>query len=314
MKKRYFVTFVVAIIALVKGKNWLTKYRRGKMPPRFADLPKGFFFQGHRGARGLLPENTIPSFLKSLDFGVTTLELDVVVSQDKQIVVSHESWFSPKICTKPNGEAVSKNEEKTHLIYQMPYTAIRAFDCGLRKHPNFPQQQTIPTYKPLLKELIKETKKYAHENKLPNVRYNIEVKTEGEKGDHIYQPPPEEYVELLYEIIRELDMETQVIVQSFDIRILQAMREIDERISLALLIDNGYSIERNLKQLGFTPYAYAPNYRLINRRLVEKVKSRGMLLFAWTVNDLQTMNHLIQLGVDSIITDYPNLSRAFLTE
>src|SRR4028118_203743 len=80
--------------------------------------PPSFDLQGHRGCRGLMPENTIPAFLKALDLGVTTLELDVVISKDQQVVVSHEPFFSSEICKDPEGKAITKDQEKSRNIYQ----------------------------------------------------------------------------------------------------------------------------------------------------------------------------------------------------
>ncbi|MFM9986247.1 MAG: glycerophosphodiester phosphodiesterase family protein, partial [Flavobacteriales bacterium] len=92
-------------------------------------IPK-FDIQGHRGARGLKPENTIPAFLTALDSGVTTLELDVVITKDKEVIVSHEPWMSSAICSDPSGKPVSEKEEKKYNMYKMTYGQIKQFDCG----------------------------------------------------------------------------------------------------------------------------------------------------------------------------------------
>src|SRR5688572_19393487 len=102
-----------------------------------------FDIQGHRGSRGLMPENTIPAFLKAVELGVSTIEMDVVVSMDGQIVVSHEPWMSDVICTRPDGQPVSKKEAKSFNFYQMKYAQIQSFDCGMRLDPEFPNQQKI---------------------------------------------------------------------------------------------------------------------------------------------------------------------------
>ena len=92
-------------------------------------IPK-FDVQGHRGARGLRPENTIPGFLVAIDSGVTTIELDVVITKDKQVVVSHEPWMSAAICLDPSGSPLQAKEEKKFNIYQMTYDEVKQFDCG----------------------------------------------------------------------------------------------------------------------------------------------------------------------------------------
>ncbi|PSJ78036.1 glycerophosphodiester phosphodiesterase [Sphingobacteriales bacterium UPWRP_1] len=278
-------------------------------------LPQGFTFQGHRGARGLLPENTIPAFLKSLELGVHTLELDVVISADKQVVVSHEPWFNPAICSLPNGNPVTADKAGNYIIYQMPYDTVKQFDCGKRGNPSFARQQPQPAHKPLLKEVIEAADAYARQNNLPLPVLDIELKTENEAaGDGIYQPPPPEFVQLVYDIIQPLHKENRVIVQSFDVRILQAFKAAVPQLPLSYLIANPRSMEHNLKLLGFVPQYYSPNYRLISRRMLRKAHAQDMKLVAWTVNDLTTMRRLIALGINGMITDYPDLAAQILRE
>ena len=103
-------------------------------------IPK-FDIQGHRGARGLEPENTIPAFILALDSGVTTLELDVVITKDKQVVVSHEPWISSSICLDTAGNAIPEKDEKKLNIYQMTYDQVAKYDCGSKGNDKFPQQE-----------------------------------------------------------------------------------------------------------------------------------------------------------------------------
>src|SRR5687767_8266208 len=117
--------------------------------------------QGHRGARGLMPENTIPAMKKAIDLGVTTLEMDVVISKDNKVVVSHEAYFSEIITTTPEGKYLTKKEVEDLLIYNMTYDSIMKYDVGLKPHPAFPAQQKIKVYKPLLSQLIDSTEAYA---------------------------------------------------------------------------------------------------------------------------------------------------------
>ena len=111
-----------------------------------------FDLQGHRGARGLRPENSIPAFIIALDSGVTTVELDLAITKDKQIVVSHEPWMSSSICLQPDGSAISEKDQKSFNIYQMDYEEVRQFDCGSKGHDGFPDQVKLPTTKPLLRD------------------------------------------------------------------------------------------------------------------------------------------------------------------
>src|SRR5580765_2886505 len=99
-----------------------------------------FDVEGHRGCRGLMPENTIPAMLKAIDLGVTTLEMDIVITKDSQVIVSHEPFFNHEITTKPDGSFVTEGEEHSLNIYNMSYTETQQFDVGLKTHPRFPEQ------------------------------------------------------------------------------------------------------------------------------------------------------------------------------
>lgn len=266
-----------------------------------------FDWQGHRGARGLLPENSIPAFLKALDFpAITTLEMDVAISKDSQIVISHEPWMSSGICSHPDGKPVTKEEEAQILLYQMTYDEIKKFDCGSRGNERFTDQQPTATYKPLLSEMVEAVENKVQQQQLPAPLYNIEIKSDaswdGEKA-----PSPKDFVYLLLKEIKRLGISERVCIQSFDIRSLQIMHQFAPEMTTALLIENKDGVEDNLKKLGYVPNIYSPYYQLITANTVKVVHEKGMRLIPWTVNETSTMESLIKLGVDGIITDYPNL-------
>ncbi|MBK9338290.1 MAG: hypothetical protein IPM98_17765 [Lewinellaceae bacterium] len=122
-------------------------------------VPPGFDWQGHRGARGLLPENTVPAFLRALEFPqVRTLELDVAVSKDKQLIVSHEPWFNPDICRLPGGAAISKSDSAKLLIYHLTAAEIRAFDCGSQGTHDFGVSNRCPRTSPPCAKLWKRSR------------------------------------------------------------------------------------------------------------------------------------------------------------
>ncbi|MEZ4956276.1 MAG: glycerophosphodiester phosphodiesterase family protein [Saprospiraceae bacterium] len=121
-----------------------------------------FDWQGHRGARGLLPENTIPAFLEALKYPVKTLELDVAVSKDLQLIVSHEPWMSHHICTKPEGVAVTEQEAMSLKIMDLTYDEIKKYDCGSRGNERFPQQKKMAVYKPSWRTWCKQSKNTVH--------------------------------------------------------------------------------------------------------------------------------------------------------
>ncbi len=267
--------------------------------------------QGHRGARGLLPENSIAGFIKALELGMTTLEMDVVVSQDSQLVVSHEPWMSHHICSHPDGTPVTEPEEAGLRLFQMTYTEIQTFDCGQRGNPRFPTQTPQPMHKPLLRTVIDTVEATLSARNLPLVGYNIETKSRP-SGDHTDHPGPEAFAALLYHALQEADMLERVIVQSFDVRTLQAMRWLDDGVPLALLIGEAGVLEDQLAALGFVPEIYSPYHALVDADLVAAVRTKGMRLIPWTVNEPEAMERLHTLGVDGLITDYPDRAQFLL--
>ncbi len=116
--------------------------------------PKKFDIDGHRGCRGLMPENTIPAMLKAIDLGVNTLEMDVVITADDKVVVSHEPFFNHEITTLPSGKTFEEKDEKQYNIYRMTYDSVLKYDVGIKPHPRFPLQQKMNVQKPLLSVLI----------------------------------------------------------------------------------------------------------------------------------------------------------------
>lgn len=267
-----------------------------------------FDWQGHRGARGLVPENTIPAMYKAIDLGAVTLEMDAVITADKQVLLSHEPFFNHEITTKPDGTIVTKEEEKQLNIYTMNYAATQRYDIGLRGNPRFPQQQKMAAYKPLLLDVIEAADQYALSKNKPLPFYNIETKSQP-ATDNKYHPSPKAFVDLLVAVIKHKKIEDRVTIQSFDIRTLQYLHQQYPSISTVLLIEdyNKKTLTEQLLELGFTPTAYSPHHSLVNEELVNACKLKGMKLVPWTVNDLATMKKLRALGVDGIISDYPNL-------
>jgi glycerophosphoryl diester phosphodiesterase len=272
---------------------------------------ENFDIQGHRGCRGLLPENTIPAFLKAIDIGVTTLELDVVISKDKQVVVSHEPYLNPLICTGLEGE--NFEDAKKYNLYEMTYADISRCDCGSKGNPKYPEQQKMNVNKPLLFEVIDTVEKYLKDKGLPSIKYNIETKSEA-KTDNIAHPAPAEFVKLLYEVLSQKGILERTTIQSFDIRTLQEIKKFDEKISLALLVAEKPYFEENIKELGFKPAIYSPYYVLVTDVLVAYCKKENIKLIPWTINDYEVMLTLKKQGVDGIITDYPDRAMKLISQ
>jgi glycerophosphoryl diester phosphodiesterase len=264
-----------------------------------------FSIEGHRGARGYVPENTIPSFIRALELGADTIELDVVVSQDGKIVVSHEPWFSHLIATKPDGTPIEAGNERDFNIYQMKYAEVRKFDVGSIGNKDFPQQAKMKAYKPLLGEVFDEIKKYAKRNKLKLYRFNVEIKA-NPQWDGVFTPPPNVFARMVYEEIRKYKVEKNVIVQSFDVRQLQELRRMPVKLPLALLVGNKDGIEKNLERLGFIPDTYSPHFSLVDDFTVEFCQKNNLKIVPWTVNEIADLEKMKKFKLDGIITDYPD--------
>lgn len=272
----------------------------------YADLlHQSFDFQGHRGCRGLMPENTIAGFLNALDLGVTTLEMDVVITKDRKVICSHEPWFSHEISQDPNGFAFAEVEEKNHSIYKMTFAETQKYDVGLKPHPRFPDQKNIPATKPLLENVIVESEKHALKQNHLLPFYNIETKCLPETDD-IFHPSPEVFCDLLMEVIFKTGISERAIVQSFDMRTLQYIHQNHPQIKLALLVENNLRVAENIESLGFTPDIYSPDFILVSDNLIAFCRSKNMKIIPWTVNELNDMKKLISMGVDGLISDFPN--------
>jgi glycerophosphoryl diester phosphodiesterase len=267
-----------------------------------------FDIEGHRGCRGLMPENTIPAMITALDLGVTTLEMDVVITKDNKVVVSHEPWFESEITTKPDGTFINPGDAMKYNIYQMNYDEVIKYDVGLKPHPRFPKQQKIKAIKPLLADLLDSIAENMKIRRRPFPFFNIETKCLP-AGDGKFHPKPEEFVELLMAVIKEKQVEERVIIQSFDFRTLKYIHEKYPSIKTSMLIEDSdeNDFEGQLKRLGYTADIYSPNQTLVDEKLVKECHDKGMKIIPWTVNDKKQITKLKKMGVDGIITDYPDL-------
>ena len=270
---------------------------------------EGFDIQGHRGCRGLMPENTIAAMTHALGFAkLSTLEMDVVITKDKKVILSHEPWMSAEITTKPDGSFITTAEEKQFNIYGMTYEEVKKYDVGMKPLPRFPQQQKMKAYKPMLGDMLDSVVQYMMTARRPPPFFNIEIKSNS-AGDNSYHPKPAEFVELVMAVIKEKDLEERVIIQSLDFRSLRYLHEKYPAIRTAMLIENSdkRSFEKQIKDLGFVPTMYSPAYQRVNKSLVEKCHKKEIRIIPWTVNTKKEIEKLKKLGVDGIITDYPNL-------
>ena len=265
-----------------------------------------FDLQAHRGGASMYPENSIEAFQHAIELNVTTLELDVVVSKDSMVVVSHEPVMRQGLCKTPDGNAIESIED--YNLYEMTYEEIKAFDCGSLSSDKFPNRKNLKTYKPLLSEVIQLTTENFRERG-NRVSLNIELKSSPET-DNIYHPEPEEFVRLVLSTIKnELIPIYKVTLQSFDERIIRELTEKYPMFQTAYLVEEG-NVFDNITKLKSVPKIYSPHYALLDSLEVKRAQEMGMKVIPWTVNDFKDMKMLLEMGVDGLITDYPNLAKA----
>ncbi|WP_163399409.1 glycerophosphodiester phosphodiesterase family protein [Flavobacterium fluviatile] len=259
--------------------------------------------QGHRGDRGNFPENSLPAFKSAVEKGVDVIELDVVISKDHKVVVSHEPFMSSHYVMTPDGSLISKENEKSFNLYTMNYDSIRKFDIGSKGNALFPQQQKIKTYKPLLAEVLDSIEDYAKMKRHKPIRYNIEIKSNKEEYGKS-QPQPDVFVDLLMQVLKSKAILERVNIQSFDPLPLNILRKKYHEVTIAFLT-NKPGIEKNLAQLDFKPEIYSPHFKLVNTQFCDSLRKKGIKIIPWTVNEPADISAMISFEVDGIISDYP---------
>lgn len=305
MKNFAWTTIIVLLVACSNARNAGTAAGNSKNEITSDTV---FDKQGHRGCRGLMPENTWPAMKTALDLNVTTLEMDVVFTKDKKAVLSHEPWFGKDITTKPDGTYMGEREERKFNIYWMSYEDVKTFDVGLKPHPRFPRQQKMKAVKPLLSDVLDSVQQYMITRRRPMPEFNIETKTVP-LFDGVFTPKPEEFVELLVALLKEKGVIDRVTIQSFDFRTLQYLHQKYPGVKTAMLIEaeDKRSLEDQLKDVGFTPTIYSPAYQIVTADLIKKCKQNKMKIIPWTVNEKEKIEELKKMGVNGIISDYPDL-------
>jgi glycerophosphoryl diester phosphodiesterase len=292
----------------------------------------GFDLQGHRGARGLMPENTLPAFAAALAIGVTTLEFDVGVSADGAVIVAHDRRLNPLITRRPDGAWL---EPPTLAVRSLALAELRRFDVGAIRPGTdyaraFPDQRAVPgTPMPTLAEVVALTARAG----AASVRFNVETKLSPLAPEET--PPPDEFARALVAEIRRLAIASRTTIQSFDWRTLDVVaREAPEIARVHLTIERGAGDNVGKGRQGASPWTgidpaahanstprivkaaggttWSPFFRDLDPAVLAEAKARGLAVVPWTVNDAADMERLIGWGVDGLITDYPDRLRAVL--
>lgn len=251
---------------------------------------------GHRGARALRPENTLPAFRYAIAAGVDVLELDMAVTRDNVIVVSHDPVLEPPVCKGPAPSAV---------IHELTLRQVKEWDCGAVQNPKFPRQQTIAgTRMPTLDEVFRLARG-------SRVEFNIETKSFPAKPG--YTPAPEEFARLVLEQIRRHKLERRVILQSFDYRTLIAMKKLAPEIRRSALMEDDdqrdfVAAARDAGDAGIV----SPNFKLVTAKKIAAAHAAGLQVVPWTVNTPEEWERMIQAGADAIISDDPAALIAYL--
>lgn len=295
---------------------------------------QGLDLQGHRGARGLLPENTLPAFAKALSIGVTTLELDTAITRDGVIVVSHDATLNPDITRGPDGQWITHNDIAIHAL---TWAEVQQYDVG-RIRPGsayalrFPEQQAVDgTRMPRLADVFALARRAGN----GTVRFNIETKISPEHPQRTL--PPAEFARALIALVSNEKLESRVAIQSFDWRTLQIVQREAPRIVTVYLSaqqswqDNiraqeasslwtagqhvsrhGGSVPRMIKAAGGA--VWSPYFGEVTRESVSEAQQAGLKVVVWTVNETADLARMLDFGVDGIISDYPDRLRRIAGE
>ena len=262
--------------------------------------------QAHRGGAGLMPENTFSSMKNALDLGVNTLEFDLQISKDGEVVVSHDPYFHSRYSTRPDGSLVKKTDPKTYL-YQLNYDEIKKWDVGTRDNLTWPGQANIPEVKPLLKELIPFIETYTKDHNMTPVRYNIEVKSKNNSGEGTQFPEYHEFVDKCIALLESFDLGDRLVVQCFDVRALEYMHEKYPELYLSYLVGSDESdFDVLMSKLSFTPHWLSPHHSIVDKAFLKATHDRGMKLVPWTVDKPEDIARMVKIHVDAIISNYPD--------
>ncbi len=301
------------------------------LTPLFASA---FDLEGHRGARGLAPENTLPAFAVALSIGVSTLELDTAITKDGVVVVSHDARLDPDITRGADGRWLNA---PTRAVHELTLDDLRHFDVG-RIRPgskysyDFPDQKRMDgVYIPTLSEVFQLARRAGSSE----VRFNIEIKTSPDKpGDTL---APEDFAGALLGLIAREGMSSRVIIQSFDWRALKAVQELAPKIPTSYLSaqqrfldniaagkanDSAWTAGVQFRDHGSIPKMvkaaggaiWSPYYLELSAELVTEAHALGLQVIPWTVDKTEDMARLIDWGVDGLITDRPDFLRQVMAE
>ena len=253
---------------------------------------------GHRGSRGTVPENTIPAFEAALMAEADVLEMDMGVTKDNVIVVSHEPNIVPERCLDAEGNKL----KKAVPIRSLTLAEVKKYDCGTLVNPKFPQQLSVPGERiPTLDEVFAMVKASGYQA-APKVEFNIETKIFPAEPE--LTPSATDFARLVADAVIRNGMEKRVMVQSFDVRTLKEIKKIAPAIRTSqLTYEELVDIVPALKSAKAD--IWSPNYKWVTRESINEAHAAGIQVAPWTINTKKEWDMAIAAGVDAIITDYP---------
>ncbi len=274
-----------------------------------APAQNSFQLVGHKGCRGLMPENTFPGFIRAVELGVDPIHMEVVMSKDGRFVLSGTPWISSEISSHPDGRPVDKKEEKDLNIYAMDYADIQHFDCGQRFYADFPEQRKIAANMPTLKMVGRMVMGFAEDNQYAQPDFIIEIISDP-KWYGTFQPEPKSYVEELTTVVQRLGIADITTLISSDINILEALNNIPEHeYAIGYVVTKGKNLTKNLAKLTFAPDVYLPDYSLVSQESVKQCHEAGIRIIPFTINNAADMERIKSYGVDGAMTDFVDVVR-----
>ena len=303
MKKQIYALLLICC-SLTSALQLLSATQIKKLP----------IVHAHRGGAAIYPENTIPAMLHAVEIGVPMLELDLHVTRDSQVVVSHDAYMNPIKALKPNGDNIPVDSARMYSIYSMTYDSLKRYDVGSRPNPAFPNRKNLKCSVPLVSDLIDSVEHSTQSKGLCPVGYNIEIKSWPDK-DGIYSPDYRTFADLCMRVLLSKNLGDRLLLQCFDPRTLNYVHEKYPNVRLSYLVeDMTVDFDELMKRINFVPQVISPNHAMVDSAFMDKSRKLGMEVAPWTVDEKDEILRLRTLGVDAIITNRPDSVMTWLKD